>query len=385
MRFLHTADWHLGRIFHGVHLTEDQAQVLEQFIGLARDCRPDAVLVAGDVYDRAVPPPEAVDLLSQVLSELVLGVGVPVVMISGNHDSAPRLRFASRLLARGGLHLLTQLAPEPRAVELADEHGPVCVYALPFTAPAEVRQVLGRDDVATHDAAAAALLAGVREAPRPAGARTVVVAHAFVAGGLAGDSERPLAVGGAEQVAVERFAGFDFVALGHLHRPQSLAEGRVSYAGSPLKFSFAEAGQEKSVSLVELDARGKCRVERIALPPRREVRRLEGRLAELLAGPPPGVDRGDYLAVALTDREAILDAMGQLREVYPHLLHLERPGLKLAEDQAREKVEPRGRGEGELFTSFFRQVTGAEPSEAEMAAFTRVAGRVRDVEREALS
>ena len=298
MRLIHTADWHLGRLFHNVHLTRDQEHVLEQLVELARDVRPDAVIVAGDLYDRAVPPTEAVDLLDHVLTELVDGLGVPVVAIAGNHDSAVRVGFASTLLRERGLHLVGELPQAASPIVLRDEHGPVRICALPFADPAEARHVYG--DEAIHDQQAVAA-AGVRQALAATAPdeRRVLVAHAFVAGGLESESERPLSVGGAQQVPAGMLAGFDYVALGHLHRPQTCGSETTRYAGSLLKYSFAEAAHDKSVCVVEIGPRGSApgeagragraavAVETVALSPRRDVRRLEGTLAELLARGPP--------------------------------------------------------------------------------------------------
>src|SRR4051812_41040972 len=202
MRFLHTADWHLGRLFHGVHLTDDQRHVLEQVVEIARDGQPDVVLVAGDVYDRAVPPPEAVELLDEVLSRLVLDLKLPVVLIAGNHDSPGRLHFGSRLLAGRRLYVTGTMAATCEPMVLADGDGAVHVYAIPYAEPATVRQCLECHSVIDHDSAMRATLDRVR-AGCPVGARGVIVAHAFVAGGRECESERPLSVGGAGTVGLD--------------------------------------------------------------------------------------------------------------------------------------------------------------------------------------
>src|SRR5690554_3929586 len=311
MRFLHTSDWHLGRILHGRSLIEDQAHVLDRFVDLVRDARPDAVLIAGDVYDRAVPPAEAVELLDDTLSRIVLGQGVPVLVIAGNHDSPERLGFGARLLAERGLTIVGRV-DAPRAVAFEDDWGRVVVHPLPYAEPALVRDAFG-DDVADHEAALAALLGRVRAA-HPAGVRSVVMAHAFVAGGAESDSERPLSVGGSAVVDAGLFDGFDYVALGHLHRPQRVGADHVRYAGSLLKYSTSEAGHAKSVSLVELRAPGERTVEEIALAPLRDLRVLTGPLDALIASAATDPAREDYVFARLTDRGALLDPMARLRE-----------------------------------------------------------------------
>lgn len=379
MRFVHTADWHLGRIFHGVHLTADQAYVLDQLVRLVADVRPDAVLVAGDVYDRAVPPPEAVELLDDTLSRIVLDFGVPVVLIAGNHDSPRRLAFGARLMRVQRLHLFGAADAAPSPIPLEDAHGTVLVYPFPYAEPAAVRELAGDPAVADHAGALAALVA---RAGRPRGARTVALAHAFIDGGVSGDSERPLSLGGAFAVPPDVLVGFDYAALGHLHRAQAVG-GTIAYAGSILKYSFAECDQAKSVSLVEMDRNGRCRAEAVPLRPRRDVRRVSGLFDELLRNA-PAAGREDYLEITLEDRGPILDAMGRLREVYPNVLHVARaagqaPGDGLPGAGSRF----RGMDDAALFAAFFRQVTAEELTPEETAAVAEVVAAERVRQREA--
>lgn len=383
MRLLHTSDWHLGRLFHQVHLTRDQAHVLDQIVEIAARRRPDALLHAGDVFDRAVPPAEAVALLGDVLDRIVSDLGIPVVLISGNHDSAERLSFGARLLARGGLHLATTFEAALAPIVLADEHGPVHVHALPYLEPAHVRQALGRDDLHTHDAATRAAVEAIR-ARVPAGVRSVLVAHAFVAGGAVADSERLLSVGGSGTVGADAFDGFDYVALGHLHRPQRVRSDRIVYAGSLLKYSFSEADDKKSVAVVEMDAAGACAVARVPLVPRRETRVVEGNLEALLAGADEN-DRDDYVHIRLLDTGALLDPMGRLRRVYPNALSMERVRPRgTGDDAAAGRGDHRKRTCVDLFSDFYEQVTGEPVTEAQHAELARVVERVErdgDAER----
>ena len=385
MRFIHTADWHLGRLFHGASLTNDQAHLLGQLVDLARDARPDAVIVAGDVYDRAVPPPDAVQVLDDVLSRLVLDLKVPVVIIAGNHDSPGRLNFGSRLLAGRRLYVTGHLPPRCDPLVLGDAHGPVHFYPVPYAEPATVRQCLECPGITDPDAAMPAVLDRVRAA-HPAGARSVVIGHAFVAGGRECESERPLSVGGAGTVDAARFAGFHYTALGHLHCPQVLRDGTVRYCGSLMKYSFDESDQAKSVYLVEMDAAGACRCEAVALRPRRDVRRVAGLLADLLAAAPDAAARDDYLEVMLLDPGPVLDAMGRLRDVYPNVLHVRRPehepgGAGAAAASDRPNV--RTMDEGQLFKAFYAHVTSGDALTAEQeAAFVQVVDELRRHERE---
>jgi exonuclease SbcD len=316
MRLLHTADWHLGRTLGGHGLQEDQAHILGiEFLRVVMETRPDAVLVAGDVFDRAVPPAEAVELLDDVLQRIVLGLRIPVVMIPGNHDEARRLGFGARLLAGAGLHIGD--SPLGRAVRLADAHGPVSILAAGYASPLALAQQADGADFADHDAGFAWLAPRLLALAEP-GDRRVLVAHAFVAGGSESESERGLSVGGTGQIGAARFAGFDYVALGHLHRPQTLGQGRLRYSGSPLAYSTSEAGQAKSVTLVELAADGGVTLEAIPLTPLRPLRVLAGSFQALRAAPPEG--QGDWLSLVLTDATPIPEAQRQLAQVFPRIV-----------------------------------------------------------------
>ena len=395
MRLIHTADWHLGRLFHGVHLTADQADVLEQLVALVREVRPHAVLVAGDLYDRAVPPTEAVDLLDHVLSEIVLGLGVAVVAIAGNHDSPARVDFAAGLTRERGLHLVGRPRPEGARLVLADKHGPVHVLALPFADAALARHAYGEADL--HDQQAVVATGVARAlASTPADERRVLVTHAFVAGGEPSESERPLtAVGGADQVAAGTFAGFDYVALGHLHRPQQAGAATVRYAGSLLKYSFAEHDHRKSVSVVDIGSpgsaegdagaagRARVAVEQVELRPPREVRRLEGSFDDLLARGRDDPRRDDYVLAVLRDRGAVIDPIARLREVYPNTLAVERPELLREGRAGRRRPDPRRVSEAQMFADFFTYVTGEPPTAAQAAAFAETVDTLLAAQREA--
>jgi len=382
MRFLHTSDWHLGRIFHGVHLTDDQAYILDQFIELIQDVKPDAVLVAGDVYDRSVPPIEAVKLLDETMTRILLDCRVPVIMIAGNHDSPERLGFGTRLLARQGLHVVSRINDAPAPVILDDAHGPVYFCPVPYAEPPVVREVLSVTDALEHDGAMR-LLTGRLLARVPAGARTVALAHAFVAGGEASDSERPLSVGGTGTVDCSCFQNFHYTALGHLHGPQRAGSAGIRYAGSLLKYSFAESASRKSVTLVEMDGAGELQIEEIALTPRRDVRCLTGYLDELITMNGDNLNRDDYLMVSLMDTGAILDAIGKLRLVYPNLLHIERPGLAGAGELRGPGGDHRRVSEADLFASFFEQVTGEHLQHDLQQTFAETLASLYRQEREA--
>jgi exonuclease SbcD len=380
MKILHCADLHLGRSLHGQSLIEDQSFVLDQIVTAAREAAVNVVVIAGDVYDRAVPPAEAVSLLDDFLARLLLDVRVPVVLIPGNHDSPERLTFGARLLREGNLHLFKKFVSN-NVVTIGDQHGPLDIYSLPFAEPFVARQHLGCEEVVDHNSAASEVVHRIRKS-KVADRRAVLVAHAFVAGGESTESERPLIVGGAGAVQPTSLAGFDYVALGHLHRPQMIGQENIHYAGSILGYSFGEAGQVKSVNLVELGPLGECKVDRIPLQPLHLVRCASGLFEDLRKGSAAAID--DYLMITLLDHGPVLDAMGQLRQVYPNLLHVQRALRGVSVEVAGGRLDHRRTSTEELFSSFFRQVTGQDLTETESAAFAEVYQQFQVEVREAV-
>ena len=384
MRILHTSDWHLGRSFHRVDLLAAQAAVLDDVVAVARAERVDAVVVAGDVYDRALPGVDAVALLNETLERLV-DLGVTVVVSSGNHDSAVRLGFLSGVLARSGIHLRTDPARVGDPVLLADEHGDVAVYPLPYLEPALTADVLGAER--THAAVLAAAADRVRAdlAGRPAGTRSVVAAHAFLAGGAPSDSERELAVGGVVSAPVGVFDGVDYVALGHLHGRQTLAPS-VRYAGSPLAYSFSEAGHTKGCWLVALGRDGVEAVEPVDAPVPRPLARLRGTLDDLLADPKLAAAEGAWCQVVLTDAVRPSAPMEQVRRRFPHTLELRlEPAAAASDERADDGYAARisGRGDVEVCCGFLEHVRGGrQASDAESALFREAleAGLLAEIE-----
>jgi exonuclease SbcD len=353
MRFLHTSDWHLGRLFHNVHLTDDQAHVLAQFVELVRESEVDAVIIAGDIYDRAVPPAAAVELLDDVLSQLVLELKVPTIVIAGNHDGPERLGFGARLLKERGLYIAGTLPQGLARITLEDAHGPVHVVPIPYAVPEVVREWAKDEEVRGHQAAMQALITHARKG-LPKGERQIAVAHAFVAGGEECESERALSVGGSGQISTSLFEGFDYVALGHLHRPQNVGSEKVRYSGSLLKYSFSELAHSKSVSLVEMDKQGRVEVTELPLTPRHDLRSVTGTLEEVLSAAGDDPRKEDYLLAVLEDDEVLLNPMAKLRTVYPNVLHIERPHFGAATMGASTQGDHRKLSTLDLFGSFWK-------------------------------
>ncbi|MEU1619544.1 exonuclease SbcCD subunit D [Streptomyces sp. NPDC005722] len=365
MRLLHTSDWHLGRSFHRVGLLEAQAAFVDHLVATVRAERVDAVLVAGDVYDRALPSLPAVELFDDALHRLA-GLGVPTVMISGNHDSARRLGVASGLIDRAGIHLRTDPAGCATPVVLADAHGPVALYGLPYLEPALVREEFTLDR-AGHAEVLTAAMARVRAdlAARPAGTRSVVLAHAFVAGGAPSDSERDITVGGVAAVPAGVFDGVDYVALGHLHGCQTISE-RVRYSGSPLAYSFSEADHRKSMWLVDLGADGSVTAERVDCPVPRPLARIRGHLEELLADPAYERHEDSWVEATLTDPHRPHEPMARLRERFPHALALAFEPERVDDDpHASYAQRLRGRTDRQIAEDFVTHVRGTAPDAAE--------------------
>jgi exonuclease SbcD len=320
MRILHTSDWHLGRSFHRAGLLGAQGAWLDHLVEVVRTESVDVVLVSGDVYDRALPQVDAVLLLEDALARLA-AAHVRVVLTSGNHDSAPRLGFGSRLMDAAGVHLRTQAEAAHLPVLLEDAHGPVAVYGIPFLDPGLLQEPWGLR-ARSHEAALTEAAGRIRTdlAGRP-GARSVVMAHAFVAGCRPSESERDISVGGVSMVSEEVFADFTYTALGHLHSPQVLEE-TIRYSGSPLAYSFSEAEQAKGSWLVDLGPAGVRTVEFIPAPVPRRLGRIRGQLADLLVDPDLADHEDSWLQVTLTDDLRPERAMDRLLERFPHTLSL---------------------------------------------------------------
>ena len=365
MRFLHLSDLHLGKRVCEFSMLEDQQFILEQILALLDSHPVDAVLLAGDLYDKPVPPAEAVRLLDWFLTELSRR-GLPVFAVSGNHDSADRVAFGSALLAESRVYVSPVFSGIPAPVTLTDAYGPVDLYLLPFLKPAAVHHVFPDEPIESYNDALACVLDRMQPDP---GRRSVLVAHQFVAGAASCESEEP-SVGGIDWVDASLFDRFDYVALGHLHSPQKVGRETLRYCGTPLKYSFSEANQKKSAAFVELGPKGTVTVTTESLTPRHDLRELKGSYMELTDRRSyEGTATDDYLHITLTDEQDIPEALARLRVVYPNLMRLDYDNRRTRALQTPDAAcRTEQKTPLELFSDFYR-LQNDQPLSEEQAAF----------------
>lgn len=358
LKFIHTADWHLGKLVHGIYMTEDQRYFLKQFADLVAEEKPDAVVIAGDLYDRSIPPTEAVELLNDILFKINVELNTPIVAIGGNHDSAERLSFGSSWYRKSQFYLSGKLDSNIVPIHING----VNFYLVPYAEPGIVRQLFEDDTIHTHQDAMKKVIGKIEDSLNP-NEPNVLVGHAFVLGGKTSESERTLSVGGSGCVGADLFEPFSYTALGHLHSPNALKHDRIRYSGSLLKYSFSESKQEKSVSIIEMDDKGQFDLRVRKLSPQKDMREIEGFLDELMD---PGfyekqmVD--DYLKIILHDEGALLDPINKLRKIYPNVLHLERKIdiTDMKKKQFFTSVKEEKKTELELFQQFYQEMTTSE-------------------------
>ena len=378
MKFLHLADLHLGKRVNGFSMLEDQAHILRQILAILDNEQPDGVLIAGDVYDKSVPSVEAVELLDGFLTEL-RARGVPVLLISGNHDSPERLAFGGRVMDSCGIHISPVYGGALAPVTLQDEFGPVHVWLLPFVKPTHVRRWFPDADIESYTDAVAEAVAHM---DIDTAARNVLVTHQFVTGGTRSGSEE-LSVGGTDNVDSGVFAPFDYVALGHLHGAQHIGRETIRYAGSPLKYSFSEARQHKSVTVVTLGEKGDVQVRTAALTPLRELREIRGSYDELTARSfyEHTTYRSDYLPLILTDEQDVFDAMSRLRTIYPYLMTLDYDNARTrAAGGMSVPAETERRTPLELFEALYTRQNHRPMSEVQRAYIAQLMEQIMEVQ-----
>ena len=358
MKFIHTSDWHLGKVLQGQSLMEDQQHMLQQLVAAVESEKPAAVIIAGDLYDRSIPPAEAVKLLDDTLHQLVVTLKTPVLAVAGNHDSPSRLRFGNRLMQAAGYHIAGELTDAFQPVTLTDDHGPVTFFLLPFADLSTIRQHYSEAEITGYGEAYQLLLEDIHQQRQPED-RCVLVTHAFVTSGgepaeNTSDAEKQLSVGGVEFVPAELFQPFHYTALGHLHQGRQVMEKKIRYAGSPLKYSIREAHHAKAFDVVELDEAGQVTITPWPVIPLRDVRTVTGALQEVEAHPLCQ----DYVWVSLTDEHPAPEAMERIRSVYPNALGLRWEALHRKLDTETAPLAMESRRPVEIVESFFETFTG---------------------------
>lgn len=324
MKILHTADWHLGKLIHGIYMTEDQAFLLDALIHYIDAEKPDLIIIAGDIYDRAIAPIEAINLLDAFLNRIVLDLKIPLIAISGNHDSPQRLNFGSHFLHQQNCHIVTEFDPHFTPIVMTDAFGEVHIYPIPYVEPSEIRQIYRDSSTHSHDDAFRVIMEHLT--PKlDKSARNILILHAFVIHSsqperLVSDSERPLAIGGSEYISADYLLNFDYVALGHLHQAHKVKHDFIRYSGSLLKYSLSEATHEKGILEVNLKEKGNLTVEKKTFAPKRDLREVRGKLQDILQMP----KSDDYLFVTLLDEMPVLQPMEQIRTVFPNAMHVRR-------------------------------------------------------------
>jgi exonuclease SbcD len=378
MRILHTADWHLGRIFHNIHLTNDQEYVLQQIQQIAIEQKIDLILVSGDIYDRAVPPPDAVKLLDDTLCNLLFGAKIPVIMLSGNHDSSERLSFGSRLFSFHGLHLVGQLKSTFQPITLHDNYGPVNFYAVPYAEPSIVREKLKQDDLIEHNDAMGAIINSISI---DQSVRNIFCGHAFVTGGISSESERPISIGGSGFVHAALFDNFTCALFGHLHGHQWIQD-KIHYPGSILKYSFSEVNHQKTVTIIDIDKKGLIKSDYLPLLPRHNVRCISGFLTDILKNAKTDSSPEDYLLITILDREPVLDLLDKLRIPYPNVLTVQKTAIESMLHNNSEFTDYRKLSDEDLFAAFVSQISGTALTDEQRTYFASIVEVIRKKERE---
>jgi DNA repair protein SbcD/Mre11 len=382
MKIFHTADWHLGKLVQGVYMTEDQRYILQQFLAAVDEEQPDVVIIAGDLYDRSLPPVDAVHLLDEVLEELIIKRKTPVIAIAGNHDSPTRLDFGSKLMKNSGLHIVGEFSQHMEPIIINDAYGEVHFHLIPFAEPSIVRTAYNDESVLTYDDAMKKITDDIVSRMSP-DARHIAIAHAFVTPTgekeeNTSDSERPLAIGGSECVSAQYFLPFHYTALGHLHKAHKVLDEKICYAGSPLKYSASEALHEKGFYSVELHADGQITKEKRKLTPIRDMRIVEGTLQDILRHE----ENEDYVFITLTDLTPVVGAMEQIRTVYKNAMHVTRKTIRTTSTEHAAVVERAKLGDKELFEAFCNEMNGNPPSEMVVSIFEEVLQELLKEDRE---
>lgn len=384
MKIIHTGDWHIGKVVNEFSMIEDQRFYLERLIELLEEEKPDVFIIAGDIYDRSVPPAEAVELLDNVLCKIILELKIPVLAISGNHDSPERLSFGSKLLKDKGLYIEGVFKKDIKKVTIKDNFGNVNFYLLPYVDPAKIRLIYKNDDIRTYDDAMKFLVSEM-EKTMDKSERNILITHGYVTFNMEdkekkgdlelSDSERPLSIGGTDLIDGKNFDLFNYVALGHLHGPQKVGGNRIRYSGSLLKYSISECRQKKSIPVIELKEDGGVEVELKEIEVLRDMRVIEGPLDQLINRENhKGDNLNDYVFVNITDEGEVIDAISKLRAVFPNVMGLKMINsvIKEADSKTSAYGNFREKQMSELFSDFYLSIKGKNMDDDRVEVFNNI-------------
>lgn len=380
MKFLHTADWHLGKIVHQKSMIEDQAYILDELLEIIKKDKIKVLIIAGDVYDRFIPSVEAMKVLDQFLSKAISDFKLTIFMIAGNHDQGSRLDFVSNIVDASGLYIAGSATKECKKITLSDEFGPLNFYLLPFFKPSFVKYECEADEVMDFNSAMKQYLSFQ---DIDYSERNVLITHQFVAGKFAvieSESEMPLSVGGSSQIGVDVFDGFDYVALGHLHAPQAIEKETIRYSGSILKYSLDEAFHKKSISIVNIKEKNNIHIQTIPLIPLRDVKIIKGYFSDIIHNHQPSLD---YVGIELLDETMVFDAMERIRSIYPNALAINYTNNKQSETMELNNVHlEQVKDPLTIFTDFYTSSVGQEPTDEILNVFKDVVESAKDKENE---
>ena len=395
MKIIHTGDWHIGKIVNEFSMIDDQRYILNELIKLINLGKPDVLIIAGDIYDRSIPPVEAVDLLNEVFSKILIDNKVKIVAISGNHDSGERVSFGSKILEKEGLYIQGIIEDEIKSIRIDDEEGNVNFYMIPYVDPAILRRKFNNPEIRNHNDAMKAVINRIKPSLNE-NERNIVVTHGYVtykrkddidkdgenlyelADLEVSDSERPLSIGGTDLIDSDNFDCFDYVALGHLHGRQKVGREEIRYSGSLMKYSFSEINHKKGVVIIEIDGNKKINIRQEELRPKRNMRIIKGPLDELIkAGLEDCSNREDYIQAILTDEGEIIDPIGKLRSVYPNIMILKREEKKdIGTSLTAASKGYKSKTELELFEEYYDRLGSGEFTEEKKEVIRNVVNEV---------
>ena len=377
MRFAHLSDLHIGKRVNGFSMIEDQKYILNQVVEIIKREEVEAVILAGDIYDKTIPSAEAVQVLDDFLIQLS-NLNLPIFVISGNHDSAERLSFGARVLRKSQIYISELYNGEITPITLEDEYGKIHVYLMPFLKPALVRQALGREEIVTYQDA---VEMAIHQIPLKEEDRNILVAHQFVIGASKSDSEE-VSVGGLDQISHTLFESFDYTALGHIHGPQHIGKETIRYCGTPLKYSFSEEAHTKSVTIIDLEQKGKTTIRMVPLIPMRDMRKIRGKYEEIISQAlADNRSLEDYIQITLTDEEDVLNGLENLRKIYPNIMRFEYDNKRTREqNELTNAVVIEQRSELELFEEFYFLQNNQEISKEQRELLQAIIEEEKDVE-----